>query len=95
MNNILFKFQPMKDFKWCSKVGYKQYNEEFCYLPKNLSKEDAIEKLIRQKYSINDELAILRQKDSKPEEYAEYYAYAEECKIKAKEFIVIKENWNE
>lgn len=40
---------------------------------------------IREKYSIDDELAILRQRDEKPDEYAAYYAYAEECKAKAKE----------
>lgn len=44
-----------------------------------------VSEYIREKYSIDDELAILRQKDEKPEEYAAYYAYAEECKAKAKE----------
>lgn len=39
-----------------------------------------IEKKIRARYSISDELAILRQRDSKPEEFAAYNAYAEECK---------------
>lgn len=43
-----------------------------------------VSEYIREKYSIDDELAILRQKDEKPEEYAEYYAYAEECKKKAR-----------
>lgn len=35
---------------------------------------------IRQKYTVNDEIAILRQRDSKPEEFAEYNAFVEECK---------------
>lgn len=43
-----------------------------------------IVKLIREKYSINDELAILRQQTTKPNEYKEYNDYVEECKIKAK-----------
>ena len=40
--------------------------------------------LIRQRYSINDELAILRQRDEKPTEFNEYNAYVEECKAEAK-----------
>lgn len=42
-----------------------------------------IEQLIRQRYSVSDELAILRQRDAKPEEFAEYNAYAEWCKAEA------------
>ena len=38
---------------------------------------------IRAVYSIDDELAILRQRDSKPEEFAEYNAFVE--KVKAEE----------
>lgn len=44
----------------------------------------AVERLIRERYSVADELGILRQRDTKPEEYAEYYAYAEQCKEEAK-----------
>ena len=40
--------------------------------------------LIRQRYSINDELAILRQRDAKPTEFDEYNTYVEECKAEAK-----------
>ena len=42
---------------------------------------------IRERYSIDDELAILRQKDSKPEEYQEYFDYVES--VKAEERTVI------
>lgn len=48
-----------------------------------------VSELIRQKYSLNDELAILRQRDEKPSEYQEYFAYCEECKSKAKQELVI------
>lgn len=47
--------------------------------------EQKVVQLIREKYSMDDEFAILRQRDSKPEEFAEYNAYCEECKAKAKE----------
>ena len=42
--------------------------------------EQEVIRLIRKKYSINQELAILRQRDTKPAEFEEYNAYAEECK---------------
>lgn len=35
---------------------------------------------IRKKYSIDDELAILRQKDTKPEEFQEYFEFVENIK---------------
>lgn len=46
--------------------------------------EQKVSFLIRDKYSLDDELAILRQRDSKPEEFEEYNIYCEECKTKAK-----------
>lgn len=39
---------------------------------------------IRARYSLSEELAILRQRDEKPEEFAAYNAYAEQCKAEAK-----------
>lgn len=44
------------------------------------SYDDAVDSEIRKRYSVSAEFAILRQKDEKPEEYAAYYAYCEECK---------------
>lgn len=41
---------------------------------------------IRERYSIDDELAILRQRDTKPEEFAEYNVFVE--KVKAEERVV-------
>lgn len=49
--------------------------------------EERVVELIRLRYDINAELAILRQRDSKPEEFDEYNAYCEECKIQAKEEV--------
>ena len=43
-----------------------------------------VEKKIRTKYSVSAELAILRQRDTKPEEFAEYNAFCELCKVEAK-----------
>lgn len=46
--------------------------------------EDLIVSKIRQKYSVNQELAILRQRDSKPLEFLEYNEYVEQCKAEVK-----------
>jgi hypothetical protein len=42
--------------------------------------DEAVNAEIRKKYSESQEFAILRQKEEKPDEYAEYFAYCEECK---------------
>ena len=47
--------------------------------------ENKVSTLIRKKYSLNAELAILRQRDTKPEEYQAYNEYAEQCKTLAKQ----------
>lgn len=44
----------------------------------------AVSAKIRERYDVNAELAVLRQRDSKPEEFAAYNAYAEQCKQQAK-----------
>ena len=46
--------------------------------------ENKIVSLIRKKYNINQELAILRQRDTKPQEFAEYNEYVEQCKRQVK-----------
>lgn len=51
-----------------------------------LSYEQRVVNRIREVYSVDDELAILRQRDTKPEEFAEYNAFVE--KIKAEERVV-------
>ncbi len=48
-------------------------------LPKPSYEERIVER-IRGVYSIDDELAILRQRDAKPDEFAEYNAFVEQIK---------------
>lgn len=50
----------------------------------NVPYDEAVEAEIAEKYTIGQELAIQRQKEEKPEEYAEYYAYCEQCKAYVK-----------
>ena len=56
------------------------------YKVEPISYDQRVVNRIREVYSIDDELAILRQRDTKPEEFAEYNAFVE--KIKAEERAV-------
>ena len=40
---------------------------------------------IRERYSINDEIAIIRQRDTKPLEFEEYNAFVEQIKAEERE----------
>ena len=51
---------------------------------KRIRYEDYIIEKIREVYSINQELSILRQQTSKPSEFDEYNLYVEKCKAEAK-----------
>ena len=46
--------------------------------------ESRVDKLIRERYTMSQELAILRQQTVKTDEYREYFKYCEEGKAKAK-----------
>ena len=50
-----------------------------------ITREQMIASVIGAQYSIDDQIAILRQKDAKPEEYEAFYAFAEEVKKKVGE----------
>lgn len=61
--------------------------EEVDEIPNIRNEEDYgnhVNDLIRRRYSLSEELGILRQKDEKPDEYREYFAFCEECKANAK-----------
>ncbi len=72
-----------KKYKTCDLVGgfYPKKEPTLEELNKKLDsvREKKIVKLIRKKYSIDEELAILRQKDTKPEKFNEYFNYVEAC----------------
>lgn len=46
--------------------------------------ETRVEELIRERYTAGEELAVLRQRDYKPDEFNAYWEYAEKCKVQAK-----------
>lgn len=49
--------------------------------------EEKVDSLIRGRYSLSEELGILRQKEVKKAEYDAYFAYCEQCKAEAKEWV--------
>lgn len=49
-----------------------------------------VQELINEKYSIYDELALQRQRNTKKAEFNEYNSYCEECKAKAKELLKLE-----
>jgi hypothetical protein len=56
------------------------------YTPEPVPYEQRVVSRIREVYSVDDELAILRQRDTKPEEFAKYNSFVEQ--IKAEERAV-------
>lgn len=46
--------------------------------------EERVVEKIRARYTVDDELALLRQRDVKPDEFADYNAYCEACKAEAR-----------
>lgn len=49
---------------------------------------EEVNSMIRQRYSLSEELAILRQRDSKPDEFEAYNEYAEYCKVEVKRRMI-------
>lgn len=45
-----------------------------------ISREEMIALVIAGRYSIDDQIAILRQRDTKPDEFQEFFDFAEEIK---------------
>lgn len=59
----------------------------------NITYENLVNKLVAERYTIQDELAIQRKykKGVNEIEFEEYDAYVEECKVRAKAFIEERE----
>ena len=66
------------------KITYRDMTEqEIAEISKDIPTipyEQRVVNRIRAVYSVDDELAILRQRDMKPEEFAEYNAFVEQIK---------------
>ena len=77
-----------------AKEAYDEYEDIEVYIPytdaelekqKQEKYENRVVELLRKKYSLDEELAIQRQRDTKPEEFQEYFEYCEFCKKQIKE----------
>lgn len=74
----------------CENGIYRDMTEEeiaelISYTSEPLPYEQRVVSRIREVYSVDDELAILRQRDVKPEEFAEYNAFVEQIKTEERE----------
>jgi len=45
-----------------------------------INREQMIARVINTRYSVDDQIAILRRKDTKPEKYTEFFDFAEKVK---------------
>ena len=58
----------------------------------NITYDNLVNELVRERYSVSAEFAILRKAiNGITDEYTTYNTYVEECKIKAKQFIAERE----
>lgn len=73
-----------EDFEEVDRSDFEAANE---YLSRRQAYKKQLVALIRNKYDADDETAILRQRDTKPEEFDEYNAFVEECKETARDSV--------
>ena len=60
-----------------------------CYqfVDRQISSDEIIDKLVRLKYGISEELSTLRQKETKSSEFSTYFDYCESCKTLGKKLF--------
>lgn len=69
-----------KDGYYYKRIMFTRYS--------NISYDELVNGMVRDKYSESQEFAILRKAMTlKTDEFTEYNTYVEECKVKAKEWI--------
>ena len=78
----------MTEYKCVNGVKMPLTEEEIAEMKNELLKipyEQRVVDRIRQVYSVDDELAILRQRDTKPDEFIAYNDFVEEIKAQERE----------
>lgn len=93
-NGYIHKIGTDTYFKKGIITGNQDDYEEVLEMPKYTRQEyiDKVRELIKERYTIEDEIAINRQRDTKAIEFEEYNTFCEECKVRAKEILSNKEN---
>lgn len=92
-----------KDVKWVvdkpyieAKPAREEVEQILVYVPFSAEEqaeydrakyESLVESKIRERYTVGQELAILRQREDKSDEYQAYYDYCERCKAEARLLI--------
>lgn len=77
---INIKDMPKQDGKFVKRITFTRYS--------NISYDELVNGMVRDKYSESEEFAILRKAlTTKTDEFTEYNTYVEECKVKAKQWI--------
>ena len=80
----------MSEYKCVNGVKMPMTEEEIAEAKNELLKipyEQRVVDRIRLKYSVDDELAILRQRDTKPDEFIAYNDFVERIKAEEKEAV--------
>ena len=78
--------------------GYVEYTDpvvEPIEIPIEQQYKELVVSKIRSMYTIDDELALQRQKESKEQEWQAYYNYCEQCKSEAREELGYNESEEE
>ena len=78
----------MAQYKWVNGEIIEMTEEEIAEAKNELVKipyEQRVVDRIRQVYSVDDELAILRQRDTKPDEFIAYNDFVESIKAEDRE----------
>lgn len=69
-----------EDTNETEEVEVTVWNARTLLVEKPYTEHSIIEALIRTRYTISDELGLLRQRETKPDEFQEYNTFVEECK---------------
>ncbi len=80
----------MTEYKCINGVKTPLTEEEIAEMKNELLKipyEQRVVDRIRLKYSVDDELAILRQRDTKPDEFIAYHDFVERIKAEEREAV--------
>ena len=93
-NNLIYEYLPkhyleVKEIRDLPKQQDKFVKEVYYTVYSNISYKSLVKKLIRQKYSEEDEYKLHREAliNGINEEFLDYNTYVEQCKVQAKEWI--------
>ena len=87
MNKLFFEGKELSRDGDMSIYKFKNFDKNGDVHLELKTYKELIKEKIKLKYDIDDELAIQRQKDEKPEEFAEYYSYVEQCKAEVRAIL--------